>query len=482
MSFYKYLEFKILPSKYKMMQEKSPETIRNYKSPDYILGLHPFERNQIGMHPFELNRYLPGFCEGRYMGNESEYLDRISILDKDVIRGVLFMNCESYQEMKEKVYQRIETMGKYYGIRSKFDIQGKKLVEEIGFSATDIINVLNFVERAMEGQFRRTNEPAFAHILRVVYRAIDFINYDARLYNGGLVVYPFTPETAKSLIIMSALHDFLEADKTLLDGSKAPYGDYKTIEVFSDGNIKDKIIFRRFGDVKNLDNGELEIKEKVSFMMDCDHRGHFINGLEALRSEGETEEQEFIRLRRYHDQKVEETLPYAGRYLMWYYLPFLVRIFDRRDNLDTYLISKRIKDNKEPLLHINADTDLEEFELGPPSFEEIIDKLKGTLENIGYSEQILINILSPQNVNWQNPQQYLQFVLGFIKTAIDLKDKNVRNYPLQPKRIKSGLYNPEVLKMLPSRIAAFYLFGLGQNDIYKNNPWNIKGPWFPTPI
>ncbi|OGG16380.1 hypothetical protein A3D78_04925 [Candidatus Gottesmanbacteria bacterium RIFCSPHIGHO2_02_FULL_39_14] len=469
-----------------MRPEASPLKIKDYQTPGHILDLNPFKRNQIAMFSDSLEKYLPGFYEGRYLGEEQEYLKSISILDKDVIRGLIFLNCESYQEMKEKVYQRIETMGKYYGIRKSNDLKGVEPVEETGFSTKEIIEVLDFVERAMEGRLRRTNEPAFTHILRVVNRALDFISYDSKLYNSGLTVFPLTPDAAKALILMSALHDFLEPGRTLSNGMKVPYGDYQTTEILIDGKIRDKLTFRRFGKVINLEKMKFKIKGKVSFIMDCDHRGHFINGLEALRSEGETEEQEFSRLRRYHDSKVAESIPFSGRYLMWFYMPFLVRIFDRRDNLDTYLISKRNKVSKNPLMRIDDLTDLADYELGPPSIREILDKTVGTLKNIGYAEQIFVNILSHSNIASFNSEQILSVALGIHKSLPnrirEIFGRKISGEPFITRAVKSGIYNPEVLKMLPSRIAAYYLFGLSMSEIYKNNPFHVKGCWMPEPI
>lgn len=458
--------------------------IPNYSAPDHILNLNSFEKNQIGMNPFNLERYLPGFYDGKYMGDHESYIERLSRPEKDVIRGLLFLNCDSYQEMKDKVYQRIETMGKNFGIRKAFDFSADFPIEKSPFSTPEILDVLNFVEKTMEGQYRWTREPGFAHILRVVNRALDFISYNTRLYNSGLSFIPFTAETARGLILMSALHDFLEEKQILEDGSKVNLGDYFTKEVLTDEGIKDRLIFRRFGMPLNKDKTEFEIKEEVSFIMDCDHRGHFINGLEALRSEGDTEELEFIRLRKYFDKKLKETQLGPYRYLMWLYLPFLVRIFDRRDNLDTYFTGKNNSSKLNSVMSIAEGTDLFDFHFSPPDVKDLIAKAKGTLENIRFSEQILVMLLSPQNYRKGNLIDFLKLYGGALKTGIDARFKKIDlGFSQYYMPVLSGYFDENVLKFLPSRIAAFYLFGLTVNDIYKDNPWQVKmGAWTPEPI
>src|SRR3989338_935722 len=419
-----------------------------------------FERLQISalepaiysvMGPKLLGK-IPGLLEGRLGGLDKEdYPDRIRVQSNDYYDALLFANCGSFSEIKRKIYQEIDILG--FNLDKTGDI----------FRPEVIKNTLDLVENSMEGLLRWSREPIFAHTLRIVKRAVDFLNLN-RSWSKGKKVIAINPEIAEALLLMCALHDFEEEDIKLEEGGKVKIGKISGETVTTDDTNNAVLKLQNYKD------------ESYSIDMPLDRRDDFIYGVASLKkADDDTDEIQFGKIKSQHEMLIERAT-LNPQYALRVMLPYLVKVFDRKDNMDTYLLgNKRGKNYKGPaLIEITPDTDLAPFQIFPPQGHEVIEKCGETLENMIEFETWLLRFLYDYRlsaVEIFNRYVYSVWVLtNSLITKIGLKPLKLFQFP------EAVLYS-EVVNFMPSAVAINYLLGKGIPETFRN----IKHPFYGLP-
>ncbi|KKS97598.1 MAG: hypothetical protein UV73_C0007G0041 [Candidatus Gottesmanbacteria bacterium GW2011_GWA2_43_14] len=431
----------------------------------------------------------PGLLEGNFIPEDAftDYKD--NKIDRNVLKGLLFLNCNSYEEMKSGVYEQIKELDDSFAV-GKPDIGFKAIYEMFKFS--DLIPVMNLVEKAMTGNYRRTREPYFAHTVRVVKRCLDFLDENRKVSERGGNVMNFTAETAKAFLLMAILHDFHE-DKVMDydSGKENQIGSFYLEELTVENVNSAKFV------IKCLPRPEIN-EEELNLTILGSQGVHLLRGLRTLKYLGRESADQFRQLDEATDI-LREIRTVSAEVAIWAYLPFLVKLFDRKDNLDTYLFSPKEKRDHLPVLTVLSDmTDLTQYDYRTPTREEIIEKMS-EVKYLYSAEVKLIRTMEKLPFWYRNLRmvndEYREFLHIFSKKSAkylkrrefrlsqdEYSDALTEVYDNRDLRIRKLAGDENIIKLLPSYTAILILLGKNPNEIYKENPWSLKGPWVPVPL
>lgn len=437
---------------------------------------------------------VPGFLDGNYMETATwKERNKPEKLDWRVVRGLLFANCDSYEEMKSEIYKDIRSLGRNFIRRKPGDFDNRLPRDFETFDTESVISILNLVEKAYEGGTRRTGEPDFAHVLRMIKGGTDLIRLNLKSYNSGRDIEPFNPRQAQYFFYMIALHDFFE-DKRKIAGKELPLGKLDvSLATQKDKAVKIKLDIKRYGNPQFEEDPEKIIEsENISIEGEMIDMSIFLAGLDSLRSDGGDTETQFNHLNEFADKYIKEFgYPNSRNLIIWFNLSFLTKFLDREDNMSNYLLgNKQINfdwDNR--LLKVDNTTDLRRFK--PPLIKDVIEKSRETIKNLLRSEQVMgttmslfnpnLSIIDLFNITVTRPMDALAAVKAGLNNYLLESKWNNKIYPHTTQK-NDAFFFPEIQKLRPSRLAAYYLMGLGVNDIYGHNDWSKSGCWLPQAL
>ncbi len=258
-----------------------------------------------------------------------------AIPDRELERALLFAGTESFGELQDYTYQRLEQFFKSMGI------------DNYPYHFTNIDKAMHIVEELMESMPpRRTGEPAVSHIYRNVLRMIEFIEGYNNIYRDYGDPPIFTPDIAEFYICATAMHDFLE-DYTFIPGVGYHRGGceeirksefqqwehgahfYRALAVDPGSHIEDKLteITLDFGDERN----DMFVSTLLALKSDHVHPGDLMNHLEGTVDELQD---------RYDQSVIQNQLLSLAAYV--------IKCGDRLDNNATYLYSRDTSGNLIP--------------------------------------------------------------------------------------------------------------------------------------
>lgn len=445
-------------------------------------------KRHIGPMTIDPRVYTP-LIEGRYLPTDAFAEFTPANIDRNVFRGLIFFNCESYQEMKDSIYQEIAGLERFFD--EKKPVNFNEFTDDMKFQTHELIPVMNLVEKAMSGKLRRTSEPYFAHTLRVVKRAIDYIKLNVNEQNKKKDLMVINPKTAKALLLMSILHDFHEETYKLDDGQEVSIGDFYFSQMNTENISEVPFIIRRL----SADGNE---EERTVLNMSGIDIFPLLQGLKTLKYLGDDSQDQFLQI-----NEALEWLNYiktsSGKVAIWAYLPYLVKIFDRRDNLDTFLFNSKNNKISSPVLEITDEFNMSQLEFIVPSREEITNKMSETIYNLFSAEARLLISMDTTLVFIKNFYSLYDALMdGILAESLMMRNKISKGksklfeddftiladkyFARKSKRIRANFTNQKILKMLPSRIALLILLGFNPNQIYRENDWSKKGCWVPESI
>lgn len=440
----------------------------------YYLPLMPSSAiTWMTMDPAIPLNQIPAIATGRLIREgENNYKKRM-IPSGDVRKGILFANCESYEDMKKGIYRKVESL------------RGRKINDPLGpgFRTDNIFSAFSLVDRAMAKEVRRTGEPGFAHILRGASQCVDFIIENMIRYDKGEDVIPFTAETAELFLLLWVCHDLTEY-KFYRDGKqKIQLGN-----IYSHRGLKQSetgIYLERLSDGKN-------VEEAVKLDIDPLYFEFFLTGIESLKSEGKDSYQQFRTLESL-PRRLEYKLPMARlQDRMLIIIPKLGKIFDRLENLRayTYLLPPDIREH----LRTNPDEAItspydKRFEYQAEDAQAIARKALETIDFLYESEWYMLSVMADiyPKLRSFDSRTIMKMFLSMLysskfEAAIDLKVSKWR-----PTRIAFLMLlgcGPDLLFGNPSQEYLDSLSLKRHHDArkYMKNDWSIPGPWLPDPI
>lgn len=314
---------------------------------------HPYISDALAANIGLTEKVLPDLRTGGYV-NPDKWVPRAELR-----KYLLFAGCENTQELKQYVFDEIDTLN---------------------IPTHNIKKALDIVEKAMTGMTRRTGEEGFAHILRCVKRGIDFIKVVSDKKEKGQIFWPFTLEAAEAILIGLALHDLGEdRRKVVVEGveTEEPIGNVSLEYKASDYG---GLLVTGFG--KGTQAQELlKLKPNVAFGI--------LKALEALnRNEIRDEESVDFLLRKQLGDLPKSNLDlYRNIFLLS--LGIVIKNIDRVENLSTHCFRW---DNQKKLFV-------------PLEKKQVIKKANETFEQFENVEKFMASLLGSINlrVPFQNP-------------------------------------------------------------------------------
>lgn len=370
--------------------------------------------------------------------NPAQYADRV--IDDEIIKKILFANCGSYSGLKEGVEKKIKDFADTFSLRTFSNDLGREVIIHKPFSPQILFDAMNFVERAMEGQIRRTGEKSFAHILRMVTDAFDFMKLNNDRWNKGQFIAPFAGEVVMLYPLLDIIHDFAEPDHGEVLG---------TIEKVDDGG--------KSGIKLQTKSGEplfIPITQK--------YRDAFVEKIKALNGLGREAEGQFRRLD-YHGMRslysIDKDLTTEAAF-EW--IEKLVKCDDRRDNFRTYPFIARKYARSADI----ESSRTQEYYLTDP--QRIIDKIFETFYYFSGLESY---------TGWYVGEDLsLYEIHAEVKRLLQLIFSSQRadefTQPVVSSLLRLIYLDTPAARFLPTRLALEMWLGLGLKEIYGRNDWS----------
>ena len=409
---------------------RSAEAIARF--PKYLLGTFLMQTTRM------INDQYPGFFWGQRFQESYESSPQRFVPENDLRKNILFLGHENYDGLKEYVTVRIRSL-------ENFPLQDNNNVPVRGLSSTQVDNimgVLGLVEKGYEGKKRKTGEPEFAHILRVLSSTIDFLtdvqkieqdwkNRQKWLPFRWPKYFFFTPATVELLLLGSIMHDFVEPDKEIDAeiGQRKVMGriqflsdtlDYEADEVRQPGIYAQRIRQRKKDKIEVLE--EFRVAD-----VNPDFYPYFQNAMKAVNSSQVLDQKAVDLLLSKTSHKKMHIYPFGRWQQLLALFPVLIKIIDRLDNIAT-----------RTFVYNEGDDDYK-----PAKPTGIRRKAFEVLDDYPKIEDIVVALMTSMD-----PYTFRKFGYRIF---------------------------PEVLKWFPSRWAKLTLLGLNPNQIYHipNSDGNI---------
>lgn len=331
----------------------------------------------------------------------------------------------------------------YFG-QHNFEGLKRGVVEHLtayGMFSDNVKNTMDLAEKAYAGKRRRTGEPEFAHVLRILGFTAEFIHTlhlwdpkrDKRNKFQDIYIDPdfmFRKPLVDLLLMGVLLHDFIEPEKkddgkTRVMGNVTFIGKTKSWQTLAESgaDFPDRepgIWIDRFG-YDNYQKPYISDSVHITDIPDA-YFAHFINGLNSLDSFGFTDEAEVTGQVGRTVANLYSDLP--SLLITPYYIPALIKLLDRLDNTATYTFRQMLNSSE---IIPSQDSKIYEKALHTLKFSRLEEALSRFIANI--------------------PLYVLVRSVSFGKVNV-------------------GKFYPDFVAMMPSVWAKKTLLGYGINDIW----------------
>lgn len=373
-------------------------------------------------------------------------VESVGLVDSDpyrIIDRAHFLNQYQGHDEKKIPSERLKDTILFFG-RGNYDGLKTGVSEQLSayeMLSKNVENTISLVEKAYRGRFRRTGEPEFAHILRIMGYTAEFIHtfhlWDPqREVRHKLQDKYFDPDMmfnkhlVDMILIGVLLHDFVEPEikkdkKTHVMGNVTFISSINSRDLLK--NMEVSFPDRDPGIWIDLYEEQKDVKPSLTDRVHITdipeaYYAHFAQGLNSLDSFGIEDVDKVTSKLGESMRNLMRDLP--SFFLTPYYFPVLIKLFDRLDNVATYTFRQ----------------DEESGELTTYPDDKIYDKAKETLRFARFED-----------------------ALGRIISNIPLY---VLTQALTLGNINSGKYNPIYVGMMPSIWAKKTLIGEGIGEIW----------------
>lgn len=274
-------------------------------------------------------------------------------------RRAVFAGAETNNELRTVVEDRMEILAGDFARDRK-----ERNEQEPAFGIKTVPQFLRVVEEFMDGYRRRTGEEGVAHIYRIMLDCLDFIHDVNGLQTEGLEIQPFSEESATALLLLAACHDLPEDELKMANGAVRK----ANVDFIRDDNeSENKIPTIRLFELPSTQ----EVKYRYMESIPKDLAEYLRIGLRALNTDKHDSPMDHIW------EGMQDIIPAAKRLGLLPYLPALVKVFDRNDNIRTN--SWEIKKSTPVGESVQGEQMSEDAVLVARPVQKIIEKCKETL-------------------------------------------------------------------------------------------------------
>lgn len=381
----------------------------------------------------DLNVLLPGYSEGKYFYASYQAYPQAWVPNVQLREKILYAGEGNLDGLRQRVYKRIHKLHEHFpeAIRPMTDEKGIPQ----NMNPHNIIRVLDFVEKFMaKADLRRTGEESFAHILRIVDRGMDYIQFLNGISRDGTLSLFFTPEVAEVFLMVLATHDFNEdkfKQKTE-NGNLIRQGDYEVHWQSGNPNVGILLSIKEYPEDKTIDDVDTKVVDSALIPMDPNYIPYYMDATAALNSNNFPEGKNIEGMNSITRKQADKlTLIFQSQRLL-HYMAQIGKCFDRDDNMatSTFILENGIYKPRDP--------------------DRIYDKAKETLEQFPDAERYLIHA-STEFFH----ESYLFKALGlenFYRHIALMRQYKVRS------------------RFLPTESAKLWLLGVNPNKMYADDP------------